>query len=227
MAKFKPLITNESPFNVEPAVDEPSQFRPRRLGAKVTWLKPELVCEVEFAEITSDGKVRQASFKGMRDDKKPNDVVMEIEVDTNEVFDNSILPSGSVAATDQKSMAATQKAIHSKLPKLPANILLTSNKETEEKKIEGHLLKFTHLNKLYWPEDKVTKRDMFNYYHQVAPYMVPYLKDRPMSLNRFPGGIHGESFYQKNVRDKAPEWATTMPHTNGEGDRKRLFVRQQ
>src|SRR6201996_6339920 len=85
MAQFKPLITNESPFDIEPDVDEPSQFRPRRLGAKATWLKPELVCEVEFAEITSDGKVRQASFKGMRSDKSPKEVVMEIEADTEAV----------------------------------------------------------------------------------------------------------------------------------------------
>jgi len=217
MAQFKPLITHESPFDIEPDVDEPSQFRPRRLGAKATWLKPELVCEVEFAEITSDGKVRQASFKGMRNDKKPKDVIMEIEANTDQVVDEANLHSDLEKIQTQKPKSAQKKAIKPKSNKSPADLLLTSKKETEELKVDGHLLKLTHLNKLYWPEDGVTKRDMFNYYHQVAPFMVPYLKDRPMSLNRFPGGIHGESFYQKNVRDKAPDWAETMPHTNGEG----------
>jgi bifunctional non-homologous end joining protein LigD len=217
MAQFKPLVTNESPFDIEPDVDEPSQFRPKRMGAKATWLKPELVCEVEFAEITSDGKVRQASFKGMRSDKKPTDVVMEMEADTDEVVDEASLNAGLVEVQTAEPKMAPKKVAQRKSDKTLANLLLTSKKETEELKIDGHLLKFTHLNKLYWPEDGVTKRDMFNYYHQVAPFMVPYLKDRPMSLNRFPGGIRGESFYQKNVRDKAPEWATTMPHTNGEG----------
>ena len=47
--------------------------------------------------------------------------------------------------------------------------------------------------------------------------MMPYLKDRPMSLNRFPGGIHGQSFYQKNVTDKAPDWAKTFDHVTDEG----------
>jgi bifunctional non-homologous end joining protein LigD len=78
MAEFEPLITEVCPFDVEPDVDEPSQFRPRRLGAKPFWLKPELVCEVNIAEITSDGKVRQASFKGMRRDKDPKDVILEV-----------------------------------------------------------------------------------------------------------------------------------------------------
>jgi bifunctional non-homologous end joining protein LigD len=214
MQLFEPLITKESPFDVEPDVDEPSQFRPRRLGAKATWLKPLLVCEVEFAEITSDGKVRQASFKGMRTDKDPKDVVMEVEVDTEEIVGDINSPDDPVPVVPtgkSRKGSALQSA------QKPADLLITFNKETEEVKVDGRLLKLTHLNKLYWPEDKVTKRDMFNYYHQVAPFMVPYLKDRPMSLNRFPGGIHGESFYQKNVRDKAPEWAETMPHTNGEG----------
>lgn len=217
MAQFKPLIISESPFDVEPDVDEPSQFRPRRLGAKAIWLKPELVCEVEFAEITSDGKVRQASFKGMRSDKKPQDVVMEMEADTEEIVAESSLHSDMAEVHDEKQVSPSNNAIKPRSKKAPASLLITSKKETEELKVNGHLLKFTHLNKLYWPEDNITKRDMFNYYHQVAPFMVPYLKDRPMSLNRFPGGIHGESFYQKNVKDKAPEWAETMPHINGEG----------
>ena len=215
MQLFEPLITKESPFDIEPDVDEPSQFRPRRLGAKATWLKPLLVCEVEFAEITSDGKVRQASFKGMRTDKDPKDVVMEIEADTEDILGDKELPADLTAK--QKPVRKSGKRSQLQTAAKPADLLITSNKETEEVKVDGHLLKLTHLNKLYWPEDKVTKRDMFNYYHQVAPFMVPYLKDRPMSLNRFPGGIHGESFYQKNVRDKAPEWAETMPHTNSEG----------
>lgn len=217
MAQFKPLITSESPFDVEPDVDEPSQFRPRRLGAKATWLKPELVCEVEFAEITSDGKVRQASFKGMRSDKNPKDVVLELEADTQEVVEEVGLQSDMTAVIEEKPKPKIKKAARSKSGTAPADLLLTSKRDTEEIKVDGHLLKFTHLNKVYWPEDGITKRDMFNYYHQVAPFMVPYLKDRPMSLNRFPGGIHGESFYQKNVKDKAPDWAKTMPHTNGEG----------
>lgn len=220
MAQFEPLITKESPFDVEPDVDEPSQFRPRRLGAKATWLKPELVCEIEFAEITGDGKVRQASFKGMRADKNPKEVVMELEAATNEVVEEQNLEADiREIKTDIKSKKTTKapKPVKAKKIKLAGKLLLTSKLETEEKKVDGHLLKFTHLNKLYWPEDGITKRDMFNYYDQVAPYMLPYLKDRPMSLNRFPGGIHGESFYQKNVRDKAPDWAKTMAHTNGEG----------
>jgi len=58
---------------------------------------------------------------------------------------------------------------------------------------------------------------MLNYYYKVGELMMPYLKDRPMSLNRFPGGIHGQSFYQKNVTDKTPDWAKTFDHVTDEG----------
>src|ERR1700753_632485 len=80
MAQFKPLITDKSPFDYEVDVDKPTRFRPKRMGAKPTWLKPELVCEVGFAEVTSDGVFRQASFKGMRTDKNAKDVVLETPV---------------------------------------------------------------------------------------------------------------------------------------------------
>jgi exodeoxyribonuclease III len=101
---------------------------------------------------------------------------------------------------------------------------LDESKDSQTVKVDGCPLTFNHLSKVYWPEDGITKRDMFNYYDQVAEYMVPYLKDRPMSLNRFPNGIHGPSFYQKNVKDKVPDCMATMPHTNDKGEEKEYLV---
>ncbi|NCD72103.1 DNA ligase D [Mucilaginibacter agri] len=215
MEQFKPLITGKSPFEVEPDVDKPSRFRPQRLGAKPTWLKPELVGEVAFAEITSDGVFRQASFQGMRIDKKAKEVILEKPKDTTE------------AVAEAKQLQDEDK--HTKAIKPPKEkerrTLLNPTEETQVRKICGHDLKFTHLSKLYWPEDGVTKRDMFNYYYQVADYILPYLKDRPMSLNRFPGGIHGSSFYQKDVKGKAPDWITkTFPYTTSDGEHKEYLV---
>jgi bifunctional non-homologous end joining protein LigD len=216
MEQFKPLITDKSPFDVEPDVDKPSRFRPKRLGAKPTWLKPELVCEVEYAEVTSDGVLRQPSFKGMRIDKKAKDVVLEKPKDTAETVET-------------QSVAPPQTDKHKDIVMPPKDkdrrTLLNPTEETQVRKICGHELKFTHLSKVYWPEDKVTKRDMFNYYYQVAEYILPYLKDRPMSLNRFPDGIHGPSFYQKDVTGKAPDWITkTFPYTTSEGEHKEYLV---
>jgi exodeoxyribonuclease III len=106
----------------------------------------------------------------------------------------------------------------------PAKSFLDESKDSQTVKVNGCPLTFNHLSKVYWPEDGITKRDMFNYYDQVAEYMVPYLKDRPMSLNRFPNGIHGPSFYQKNVKDKVPDCMSTMPHTNDKGEEKEYLV---
>ncbi|WP_454802937.1 DNA ligase D [Mucilaginibacter phyllosphaerae] len=203
MAQFEPLITKKSPFDYEVDVDKPTRFRPKRMGAKPTWLKPELVCEVGFAEVTSDGVFRQASFKGMRTDKKAKDVVLETPADTGATIEDtkpgkSALKLDPIKSTERKT-------------------LLNPTDDTQTKKVCGHDLKFNHVTKLYWPEDRVTKGDMLNYYYKVGEYMMPYLKDRPMSLNRFPGGIHGQSFYQKNVTDKAPDWAKTFDHVTGEG----------
>ncbi|WPV02648.1 DNA ligase D [Mucilaginibacter sp. cycad4] len=214
MEQFKPLITDKSPFEVEPDVDKPSRFRPQRLGAKPTWLKPELVCEVAFAEVTGDGVFRQASFKGMRTDKKTKDVVLETPKPTAETVEEAEGADNDTHAKAIKPVKNTDR-----------KTLLNPKDETQVRKICGHELKFTHLSKVYWPEDGVTKRDMFNYYYQAAEYILPYLKDRPMSLNRFPNGIHGPSFYQKDVKGKAPDWITkTFPYTTSEGEHKEYLV---
>ncbi|MFD2866367.1 DNA ligase D [Mucilaginibacter antarcticus] len=226
MAKFKPLITDKSPFDVEPDVDKPSRFRPQRMGAKPTWLKPELVGEVNFAEVTTEGIFRQAAFKGLRVDKKATDVILETPTDTKAVVEEIDMDIDTEEQPTAKKAKA--KTTHSAITP-PADkerkTLLNPKDETQVRKICGHDLKFTHLSKVYWPEDGITKRDMFNYYYRVADYILPYLKDRPMSLNRFPNGIHGPSFYQKDVKGKAPDWVTkTFPYTNGDGEHKEYLV---
>jgi len=211
MEQFKPIMIDKSPFELIPDVNKPSRFRPNPPKAKATWLKPELVCEVAFTEVTDDGVFRHPSFQGMREDKKAKEVVREIEVPTAKIVDDTGVENPHAQAI---------KAPTGKTPKT----LLNPKDETQVRKIKGHELKFTNLSKIYWPEDKVSKRDMFNYYYQVAEYILPYLKDRPQSLNRFPGGIHGPSFYQKDVKGKAPNWAETFPYENGEGEKKEYLV---
>lgn len=217
MAQFKPLITDKSPFDSIPDVNKPSRFRPNPPKAKATWLKPELVCEVAFSEVTSDGVFRHPSFQGMRIDKKAKEVIRETELHTEEVVE--VLEEKSENKQDDK---------HAKAIKPPKGkerkTLLNPKDETQVRKVCGHDLKFTNLSKVYWPEDKVTKRDLFNYYYQVAEYILPYLKDRPLSLNRFPGGIHAKSFYQKDVKGKAPDWAKTFPYTTSDGEPKEYLV---
>ena len=65
---------------------------------------------------------------------------------------------------------------------------------------------------------------MLNYYYQVAPYMLPYFKDRPQTLNRFPHGINGESFYQKDVKGKVPSWMETFPYHSEADERDKEFL---
>ena len=211
MALFKPLIVDESPFTNLPDVNKASRFRPNPPQAKATWLKPDLVCEVAFTEVTSDGVFRHPSFQGMREDKKAQDVIRETAEHTKEILnEGSETTIHSEALTPPKGK--TRKT------------LLNPKDETQVRKVCGRDLKFTHLSKIYWPEDKVSKRDMFNFYYQVAEYILPYLKDRPLSLNRFPGGIHAKSFYQKDVKGKAPDWTNTFPYSTSDGEPKEYLV---
>jgi bifunctional non-homologous end joining protein LigD len=212
MQQFKPQIVKKCPFTNEPDYNKPSRFRPKPPHADATWLRPVLVCEINFAEVTSDGVFRHPSFVGMREDKAAPEVVRETAAPVEEVmFDPKI--------TVRKKMISAPKDTERKT-------LLNPKDETQVRNVNGHELKFTHLSKLYWPEDGFSKRDMFNYYYQVAEYIMPYLQGRPMSLNRFPGGIHAHGFYQKDVKGKAPDWVKTFPYTTSDGEAKEYLVAQ-
>ncbi|WP_342085955.1 DNA ligase D [Dyadobacter sp. OTU695] len=208
MALFKPLITKKSPFKETPDYNKPSRFRPNPPHANATWLKPELVCEISFTEITQDGVFRHPSFEGMREDKSAKDVVREVEKPAEEVVEE---------------IEAKSEKIIKKPAKAKRKTLLNPKEETQVRKINGHEVKFSNLGKLYWPDDKIQKRELINYYYQVAPFILPYLENRPLSLNRFPNGIKGKSFYQKNVTGKVPDWIETTPYVS-EGENKNFML---
>ncbi|OJW97846.1 MAG: DNA ligase D [Bacteroidetes bacterium 43-93] len=211
LEQFRPLIINKPPFADTPDVNKPSRFRPNPPKATATWLKPKLICEVSYAEITSDGVMRHPSFEGMRNDKTAKDVKLEEETPTDAI----ITPKKSAS---KKSIAIDKPA------KGERKTLLNPSEDTQVRIINGHELKFTNLGKIFWPEIKGTKRDMINYYYQVAPIILPYLKDRPMSLNRYPNGINGKSFYQKDMTGKAPDWVETYLYHSSADDRDRNYL---
>src|SRR5262245_1281837 len=72
-------------------------------------------------------------------------------------------------------------------------------------------VKFSNLDKIFWPVEKYTKGDLIEYYRSMAPWLLPYLKDRPVVLTRYPDGINGKSFYQKDAPGFVPDWIQTIP----------------
>jgi len=211
LQQFKSLETEKCPFTTVPDINKPSRFRPNPPEAKAFWLKPQLVCEVSFREMTSDGVMRHPSFEGMRTDKEATQVAEEQEIPAK--------------ARVRTKPAATGTKLLTPAGKTVRKTMLNPTDKTQVRPVGGHALKFTNLDKLFWPKEKITKRDMLNYYYQVAPYMLPYMKDRPQSLNRHPNGITGKSFYQKDVTGKVPDWIATFPyHSDADGRDKNFLV---
>lgn len=210
LKKLKPYETKTCPFVVPPEYNKPSRFRPNPPKASVTWVKPNVVCEISYREMTKDGSIRHPSFKGFREDKNAKDVVIEKPTHTGEIV--------------KEETTLTNKKMISSPGKKERKTFLNPKDEMQTRNIGGHDLKFTNLSKIYWPKEKITKRDMLNYYYQAAPHMLPYYKDRPQTLNRYPHGINGETFYQKNVKGKVPSWIKTFPYHSYTDNRDKEFL---
>jgi bifunctional non-homologous end joining protein LigD len=203
-----------SPFVTEPKPNAP-----------VHWVRPELVCEMSFSEWTKEGYMRQPRYEGIRPDKKPTDV--HREKSRNGVAAAGASPQnervgassdGKTQLTGPQSNLATKKnggpAERSAHPH-PHFVAVEAGTRHSSPHFDGSSqtdLPFeqTHLDKVFFPKHRYTKGDIFNYYSSVAEFILPYLKDRPCSLNRMPGGINGESFFQKN-NEHLPDW---VPHAD-------------
>ena len=209
LRQFKPYIIAEPPFAKLPNINKPSRFQHNPPHATAVWMKPELVCEVSFSEMTTDRIMRHPSFEGMRMDKKAEDVTSEKAMDTNEII------------STEKAKPETNIKPAGKIDRIT---FLNPTDKTQVRQINGHEIIFNNLDKIYWPDDKITKRDMLNYYYQVAPFILPYLKNRPQSMNRHPDGITGESFYFKDVTDTAPDWIEIFDYKSEADDRLRKYL---
>ncbi len=173
--KMQPLITGKSPFKEKVKVNMP-----------VTWLKPKLVCELNYTEMTEDGLMRHPVFRGLRIDKKKNEV--NITTETPAHIKNGKQMIVKIKKTSNKDSAEEQSP------------------EDKKVKVNNHTLSLTNLNKIYWPKEKYTKGDLINYYEKISPYILPYLKGRPLSLKRNPNGILDDGFFQKDFGAQAPHW---------------------
>ncbi|THU32470.1 DNA ligase D [Niastella caeni] len=227
--KLKPLVTATSPFEKKPKTNMPC-----------TWVKPVLVCEVKFSEWTKDNILRQPIFMGLREDKKAKDVHKEKAVRTatavKEGEEESASQQRSQTTKKMQTKTAKKKTASGNAKRRTLNAeqkpsakttksFLNDTDKEQVIIINKKELTFTNLDKIYWPAEKITKRDMLNYYERIAPYMLPYMKDRPQSMNRFPNGIKKPSFYQKDVTGKVADWIEKHDYVSeSDGEKKQYLV---
>ena len=128
--------------------------------------------------------------------------------------------------TDRNPRLVTRRERTVELPPAAPRRFARSEDAGTPMEVGGRKVMVTHLDKVYWPKDGYTKGEMIAYYREVAPVILPYLRDRPLSLHRFPGGIAEKSFYQKDV-EQAPSWATIVPiESESRGEVIRFLVAQ-
>jgi bifunctional non-homologous end joining protein LigD len=103
--------------------------------------------------------------------------------------------------------AQREAALESKAPKPKAEA--AAKKVPAVLNVDGREIKLTNLEKVLWPEDGYTKADLIRYYVDAGPYLVPWVKDRPLTMKPFPDGIYGTTFYQKDKPSFTPKWVTS------------------
>jgi bifunctional non-homologous end joining protein LigD len=202
--RLDPLVQARCPFEKRPATNGP-----------VHWLEPRLVCEVSFVAWTNAGQMREPVFLGLRDDKVPETVKRERTRSAEALLEDAGKPSHRTKSTAVAHPPSRDKALVHSPPgggqgegggPIPAPRLEGAKQDLQ---IDGRTVHLTNLSKLYWPDEGYTKGDLVQYYRDVSGFILPYLKDRPESLNRHPNGIYGKSFFQKDVQT-TPEWVATV-----------------
>ena len=192
LRRLKPLTRDESPFGGANAPKKDSNVR---------WLEPTLVAEIEFAGWTGSGMIRQAAFKGLREDKPAHQVVAETPTPVGDAqTPNETLADSAAAtrrATRRKLKANTTRAAAK--PVAPAAVKSASISEPTI--VMG--VPISKPDKPLWPDagdgQPVTKLDLARYFEMVGPWMLPHLQGRPCSLVRAPDGFAGQQFFQRHA----------------------------
>jgi bifunctional non-homologous end joining protein LigD len=184
LEKLRPLERKTPPFREVPKM-------PKVRKADVVWVEPKLVAQVGFAEWTHDGHLRAPRYKGLREDKRPEEVVREEPTPRNTV----LRAEEAASEAEDEASGKVQQASEGPLPGV-----IRKGKR---------VLKLSNLDKVFYPEDGITKGDLLRYYRAVAPVVVPHLKDRPFTMKRYPDGIAGGFFFQKDAPTHMPDWIPT------------------
>ena len=154
---------------------------------ETTWVEPLVVCEVRFKEWTGQGLLRQPVFLRFRSDKAPEECVRQGRLGATTADDGRHRP------TKAAKRAATSAAPAALVQDIPS----------------ADDVKLSNLDKVFWPNERYTKGDLIAYYRVISPWLLEYLKDRPLVLTRYPDGIAGKQFFQKDAPGFVPEWVRT------------------
>jgi bifunctional non-homologous end joining protein LigD len=177
-----------------------------------TWVEPVLVCEVEYTEWTEEGLLRQPVFLRFRDDKRPEECVREERRSDGRTVglsdDRTVGRSDGrmVGRSDDRTTAGSEKKNVARAGGQPNR---PSDHPTVRPSNDELPFELTNLRKVFWPEDGYTKGDLVAYYQAIAPWLLPYLRNRPLVMTRFPDGIAGKSFFQKDAPGFTPDWVRT------------------
>ena len=162
-----------------------------------TWAEPVYVCEVRFREWTPDGVLRHPAFLRMRTDKRPHECDRQGWHVPSEVLPGAPEPNAASATPTPTAPIAQPERLAEPVP--------------PPKPVAQKTINISNPNKIFWPAERYTKGDLIAYYKAIAPWILPYLRNRPLVLTRFPDGIEGKSFYQKDAPEFAPDWIRTEP----------------
>jgi bifunctional non-homologous end joining protein LigD len=175
--RLEPLRRATKPFDVAP-----------KLPRETVFVEPKLVAEIELREWTAERIMRAPSFKGLREDKSPREVRLEV--------------IGEDAASDGAELdPSSPEALFDQVERLPEGALLVST--------EGREVKITNWDKVLYPKTGFTKGDLVAFYARLAPVVLPHLRDRPLTLKRYPNGVEEPYFYEKQSPSHRPEWIQT------------------
>lgn len=183
--KLKKSAVSACPFDKVPETNE-----------EAYWTRPAMVARIRFTGWTQEKRLRHPVFVGLREDAKPEECLWESDVVAEE--EPAVVQAPAIAGR----VLAKKAQIEAELFKGKADNV-TFN-------LDGKRLRLSNLNKIYFPESGITKRDLLAYYYRIADYILPFLKERPLVLRRYPDGIGGNSFFQKDIREGLPEWMETV-----------------